>query len=130
MKVLTVAFMVAGCALACSDSHNPPNSAAAPAAVASARVTAAEDGQNLFLANCAGCHGHNADGNTPAGRAWHIPDLHSPQAQSMSDQQLMQIIHAGRGKMPAWGGLFSQVDIEHLLAYLRSLRSRDKPGVR
>jgi mono/diheme cytochrome c family protein len=84
--------------------------------------SAAEDGEQVFLANCTGCHGKNADGDTPAGRVWHVPDLRSPQVQAQADQQLTEIIRQGKGRMPAWGGLLSPVDIEHLLAYVRTLK--------
>ncbi len=77
----------------------------------------------MFLQNCTPCHGKNADGDTPAGRTWNVPNLRSQQVQSLSDQQLQQIIRQGRGKMPAWGGLLSQMEIDHLLAYVRSLAS-------
>jgi cytochrome c6 len=87
-------------------------------------LTPAEDGRQIFLGNCIGCHGKNADGNTPAGRAWHVPDLHSPQVQTLSDQQLLDIIRNGKGKMPAWNGLLSSIDIDNVLAYLRTLKGK------
>jgi mono/diheme cytochrome c family protein len=86
-------------------------------------LTPAQDGRQIFVANCTGCHGKNADGNTPAGRVWHVPDLHLPQVQTLSDQQLLEIMRHGRGKMPAWGGLLSQLDLDHVLAYIRSLKT-------
>jgi mono/diheme cytochrome c family protein len=92
-------------------------------ATAMPELTPAQDGRQIFVANCTGCHGKNADGNTPAGRAWHVPDLHSPPVQKMADQQLLEIVRHGKGKMPAWGGLLSQIDMDHLLAYIRSLKT-------
>jgi mono/diheme cytochrome c family protein len=111
------------------ESLTPVSSAdrrAAPAAGSAARMpelTPAQDGQQIFVANCTGCHGKNADGDTPAGRAWHVPDLHSQPVQKMADQQLLEIVRHGKGKMPAWGGLLSQIDMDHLLAYIRSLKT-------
>jgi mono/diheme cytochrome c family protein len=84
-------------------------------------VSPAEDGRSIFVANCLGCHGKNADGNTPAGRAWRVPDFRSQTVQANSDARLLSIIREGKGKMPAWGQLLSQTEIEHLLAYVRSL---------
>jgi mono/diheme cytochrome c family protein len=86
-------------------------------------LTPAQDGRQIFVANCTGCHGKNADGNTPAGRTWHVPDLHSQGVQTLADQQLLEIMRYGKGKMPAWGGLLSQIDLDHVLAYIRSLKA-------
>jgi mono/diheme cytochrome c family protein len=93
------------------------------AATAAVEPSPAEDGRLIFLANCTGCHGRNADGDTPAGRAWQAPNLRSPQVQSQADGQLRGIISSGKGKMPAWDGLLSPIDIDHLLAYIRSLKT-------
>jgi len=117
-------------AVACSTrtvEYSPKAQSQAQAAGEHASATGtepspAEDGREIFLANCANCHGRNADGDTPAGRAWHVPDLHSTPAQSLSDQQLLQIIRLGKGKMPAWNALLSPVEMAHLLAYVRTLK--------
>ena len=132
MRLLIVTLALSLMVIGCSNNReiqsltpvaeNSARPAATPAPAA--QSTAAEDGRNVFIANCTGCHGKNADANTPAGKAWHVPDLHSAQVQSMGDQQLLQIIHEGRGKMPAWGGLLSQTDIENVLAYVRSLKAQ------
>jgi mono/diheme cytochrome c family protein len=92
-------------------------------ASAASGPTPVEDGREIFIANCVGCHGKNADGDTPAGRNWHVPGFRSTQVQSLGDQALQQVIREGRGKMPAWGGILSQTDIEHLVAYIRSFRT-------
>lgn len=95
------------------------NVAAAPAASDS---TAVADGRSLFVANCIGCHGRNADGNTPSGRTWKVPDLRAANVQSQSDQQLLQIMRSGKGRMPGWNGVLAETDLQHLLAYIRSLK--------
>lgn len=87
-----------------------------------AALSPSEDGRDIFVANCLGCHGRNADGDTPAGRNWRVPDLRSPQVQSRGDDGLRQSIRDGKGKMPAWGALLSQTDIDHLVAYVRTFQ--------
>ncbi len=120
--ILTLAvFVLASCSSRTVEGVGPGSAGLGSAATIADNPTPAEDGRRLFLENCAGCHGRNADGDTPAGRAWNVPDLRSLPVQSMSDQQLQQIIRQGRGKMPAWGGLLSQAEIDHLIAYMRSL---------
>jgi mono/diheme cytochrome c family protein len=100
----------------------PAPVAARQQAAATAEPSPVEDGRLVFLANCTGCHGKNADGDTPAGRNWHAANLHSPQVQTQLDGQLVTIIRGGKGKMPAWGGLLSPLDIDHVLAYIRTLK--------
>jgi mono/diheme cytochrome c family protein len=95
----------------------------AHAATMAPEPSAADDGREIFLANCANCHGRKADGDTPAGRAWHVPDLRSAQVQKLSDQQLLQIIRDGKGKMPPWNGLLSSIEMAHVLAYVRTLKN-------
>ena len=90
----------------------------------SSSLTPVQDGRSIFLANCIGCHGRDANGNTAAGRAWHVPDLHSPKTQALSDEQLMQILRTGKGRMPAWNGMLSDIDLAHVLAYIRSLKTK------
>jgi cytochrome c6 len=132
MRELIPLLVAVGLTLACSDSrkleHLTPvdQQTAAPTTARPVLVelTPTEDGRQIFLGNCIGCHGKNADGNTPAGRAWHVPDLHSPQVQTLSDQQLLDIIRNGKGKMPAWNGLLSSIDIDNVLAYLRTLKGK------
>lgn len=98
-------------------------SVAAPSA-SEPEPSPAEDGRNIFVANCIGCHGRNADAATPAGRLWHVPDLRSAGVQQASDAQLLRIMREGKGKMPAWGGQLSPIDLEHVLLYLRSLKNQ------
>ena len=122
MRTLILWIFVALLLLGCNDSRTaqPLNSPARPRAAIT--LSAAEDGRQIFEANCAPCHGRNADGNTPAGRTWRVPDLHSQQVQSLADEQLLEIVRNGKGKMPAWGGLLSQIDITHVLTYVRTMR--------
>lgn len=73
-------------------------------------------GRNLFLANCARCHGANAQGK--GGR----PALHSERLSEASDGDLAWILKNGvvfKG-MPRWAGLPEQ-ERWQIVAYLRSL---------
>lgn len=129
MRALIVLFLTL-LAVGCSnprtiDSLTPASPSSQPARTATQLnpvSTPVEDGREIFQTNCVGCHGKNADGDTPAGRNWHVPDLRSTQVQSLGDPALRQILREGKGKMPAWGGLLSQTDMDHVLAYVRSLK--------
>ncbi len=88
-------------------------------------------GQQVYQANCAGCHGENAagatnwrqpgaDGRYPAppldgsGHAWHH-----------STAVLIQMIRNGspdgQGNMPAWGDKLSEQDVRAVIAWFQSL---------
>jgi mono/diheme cytochrome c family protein len=83
-------------------------------------------GQNLFLDNCAKCHGKNAEGRSKR------PSLKSERLRNATDGEIAWIIKNGQmfKGMPSWGGLPEQ-ERWQLVAYLRSLNppaSEDAAG--
>jgi len=125
MRTFIIEILVLIVLVGCTDSRTGQTDSptARSQTAAPATLSPADDGRQIFQANCAACHGKQADGNTPAGRTWHVPDLRSPQVQSLGDQQLLEIIRNGQGKMPAWGGLLSPIDLAHVLAYVRTIKA-------
>ncbi len=84
-----------------------------------------ERGQKLFARNCAVCHGVRGQGNGPAGKAQPKTPADFTDVQRMagaSDALLRaKIIRGGMGTgMPYWGRLFTEEEVQALLAYLRS----------
>ena len=70
------------------------------------------EGRHLFLMNCAHCHGDDARGDEG-------PDLHS---LNRSDARIHEVITAGiKGEMPSFGKKLGDPDVQHLIAYLRTL---------
>ena len=75
----------------------------------------ASRGEDLFLANCAPCHGRDANG------ADYAPSLIHPFVAAKGDAELRETILNGRGgSMPAWRDKLSREEIGDILAYLRS----------
>ena len=79
-------------------------------------------GRTLFAANCAQCHGKNADGGGSA------PTLHASQfLKSTTDDQIRALVSGGVSgtAMPAWsldfGGTFTDEQVREIVTYLRSL---------
>ena len=69
-------------------------------------------GRHLFLMNCAHCHGDDARGDEG-------PDLHN---LHRSDARIHEVITAGiKGEMPSFGKKLGDPDVQHLIAYLRTL---------
>jgi len=81
----------------------------------------ADDAAATFKAKCAGCHGPDGKGNTPAGKAVGAHDFSSPEVQKMSDADLAGIISMGKNKMPAYAKMLKDPEITALVAYVRSL---------
>ena len=81
-------------------------------------------GRNLFLANCAKCHGDHAQGKGSR------PGLRSDRLRSATDGEIAWIVKNGNpfAGMPSWGAL-PEPERWQIVAYLRSLNSRDA-GVR
>lgn len=71
-------------------------------------------GEELFLANCAPCHGPDAKG------ADYAPSLIHPIVAAKDDAELKRTILDGRNTMPAWRGQLSREEISDILAFLRS----------
>jgi copper transport protein len=94
-------------------------------------------GQELFMANCAACHGTGGRGDGPAAASLNPPpaDLTSSHARLHLDQDLFFWVEngiTGTG-MPAFGDTLSDDQIWDILNYVRSLQdtalaNRDAPG--
>jgi len=74
-----------------------------------------------FKAKCAGCHGADGAGSTPAGKAMKVRDFHSPEVQKETDADLTDIITNGKNKMPKYADKLKDTEIKDLVAYCRSL---------
>lgn len=74
------------------------------------------NGAAVFGANCAGCHGENAQGGSVG------PTLVSGELKAQDDDFYRQVILNGRAgtAMPAWQGRLSEQEIEDVIAFLRS----------
>jgi quinoprotein glucose dehydrogenase len=75
------------------------------------KASPAQRGLMLYRAACILCHGPGRQGTPPM-----FPPLDS---FTLSDDELRELIHHGRGIMPAFPHL-SADEVNHLLAYLRS----------
>ena len=86
---------------------------ASRAASQETRLAMARTGQQLFLRNCAHCHGADARGDEG-------PDLHN---LDWTDEQIGTRIRNGKkGQMTAFAGKLSPQQISEVIAYLRTLK--------
>lgn len=106
-----------------------------PAADSDAKNPLANDsealrqGREIFLANCANCHGVDGSGRTQVGENLYprVPNLRVDPSQSLSDGELHYIIENGvqLTGMPAWANPHRHLtaDSWKLVTFIRSLRS-------
>ncbi|TPV95223.1 MAG: c-type cytochrome [Myxococcales bacterium FL481] len=81
-------------------------------------------GQDLYLRQCARCHGadgRGADGEQP------VADI-TPRLRAMSDRELEATIKRGKPpRMPAFGEQFLEPSLRTLMAYVRQLSEHPGP---
>lgn len=77
----------------------------------------------IYGKRCASCHGKDGKANTFKGKLRSARDLTDPQWQAdVSDERIFNSIMNGRGKMPSYGKKLSEVEINSLVSYVRSLK--------
>jgi mono/diheme cytochrome c family protein len=76
-------------------------------------------GRDLYIAKCSACHAPDGSGNSSIGRSLKLSDMR-PTIQNMTDEQLHQIILAGKGKMPP-NKKFDDEKVRNLIVFLRDL---------
>lgn len=78
------------------------------------------EGSELFVANCAACHGATANGGAVGGSAF-APSLHESSPLSVAEA-----IITGPGQMPKFA--FSEGERNSILRYVAYLQETDSPG--
>ena len=88
-------------------------------------VSALADAEASYKAKCAGCHGPDGAGSTPAGKAMKVRDFHAPEVQKETDAELTDIITNGKNKMPKYGDKLKDSEIKDLVGYVRMLGKKN-----
>jgi cytochrome c6 len=81
-------------------------------------IAAAQAAADTYKAKCAMCHGADGMGKAAMG----TKDLGSADIQKMSDADLAGAITNGKGKMPAYKGKLTDMQISDLVKYIRTLK--------
>jgi mono/diheme cytochrome c family protein len=92
--------------------------------LASGVIHAQSGGAATYTAKCQMCHGADGSGATPAGKAMKAIPFNDPQILSKSDADLIAATKSGKGKMPAYAGKISDVDIKEVIAYIHTLQKK------
>lgn len=74
------------------------------------------NGQRLYVAHCAGCHGLGGLSPLPE-----VPNFARGERLDQPDPILATTVRAGRGAMPPFFGLLSEREIGDIIGFLRTL---------
>jgi mono/diheme cytochrome c family protein len=112
-----------------SSSPETSKTAATPAADPgdTSQATMVALGNQIYQQRCALCHGPGGKGNGPAAAGLNPkPRNHTDAAymNSRTDAQLLDVIHNGKGNMPAWKNVLSERDMKAVLIHVRSLAGK------
>jgi mono/diheme cytochrome c family protein len=84
-------------------------------------------GNQIYQQRCALCHGPGGKGDGPAAKGLNPkPRNHTDAAymNSRTDAQLLDVIHNGKGNMPAWKNVLSEREMKAVLIHVRSLAGK------
>lgn len=87
-------------------------------------------GKDLFLTNCAPCHGESGTGNGPVAHLLKNPpkDLISGQSKNLPDGYIYAVIRNGILLMPSYADAMSSSERWQVVLYIRSLQNRAAPA--
>lgn len=76
--------------------------------------------KDLYVRNCARCHGLDGRGQTDQGRKYNVPDL-VEETKGVSSAKITRIIKSGKLDMPAFGKKLTKKQISVLASYVKKL---------
>ncbi len=79
------------------------------------------NGEKVYKAKCASCHGPDGKGETAAGKATKARDICSDDVKKESDAAWTDIIMKGKNKMPLYDKKLTDTEVKDVIAYMRSL---------
>jgi mono/diheme cytochrome c family protein len=83
--------------------------------------------EDLYMANCARCHGADGRGDTPMGQTFNSPDFTDnawwqKHSDITSTKSLVAIVVNGKGAMPAFRKKLKSSEIKGLVSYVKKFR--------
>jgi cytochrome c6 len=72
-------------------------------------------GRGLYEVRCAGCHGMNG-----SPQVTEVPNFKMGQGLMKSDQQMLTFVRNGKGVMPGFKGVLTDIEILDIIAHVRT----------
>ena len=107
IRLLAAAIVIGAC--------SPSTEAGPPVAV---------DPAALYSQMCARCHGLDGHGDPLLKAQMQIRDFSDPELRRVKNQEMEQVIMAGRKQMPGFGSMLSLPKIQTLTGYVRRLGAK------
>ena len=79
------------------------------------------NGEKVYKAKCASCHGPDGKGETAAGKVTKARDICSAEVKKETDAAWTDIIVKGKNKMPSYDKKVTDAEVKDVIAYMRSL---------
>jgi mono/diheme cytochrome c family protein len=76
--------------------------------------------REIYVNNCARCHGVDGKGQTDLGRKYDVPDL-TGDGKNTSKARIVRIIKNGKQDMPSFGKKLTKRQIDALASFVRRL---------
>lgn len=99
-------------------------------ALAAPQASEKSEAKTIYTQHCAMCHGQDGKGETPIGKKFQIPDLHSAAVQTKTDAELTQIIDNGKQKMPAFKTQLKPEQVKDLVAFVKAMGRPATPSTK
>jgi len=123
--------LIAGCGGNKTSQSGDTTATATPAPAPAATADAGDEGAKIYAEKCTVCHGPGGKGDGPGGAALNPkPRDHTDGSymNTRTDAQLLEVLHNGKGAMPAWKGILSDEQMQAVLKHVRSLAVPPYPG--
>jgi mono/diheme cytochrome c family protein len=82
----------------------------------------------IYAQMCARCHGSDGHGDAELKKTLPVRDFHDPAFLARaSTEEIVRVVMAGKGQMPAFGGSLSLPKMQALSGYVRRLGASGAP---
>jgi cytochrome c6 len=81
-------------------------------------------GADTYKAKCLMCHGADGLASGPVGKSMKIPAFNSPEAEKMSEADMIALTKNGKGKMTGYAGKLTDAQIKDVVVYVRTFQKK------
>lgn len=81
-------------------------------------AVAQSNGEQVYKAKCAMCHGQDGLATTPVAKMMAVPSFKAPAVAKMTESEEIAAVSNGKGKMPAYKGKLTDAQIHDVVVYI------------